>query len=47
MLTVYEMNPEGYEEKVFKGNTLEEFIKEVTKYYEDDEVFFRRKDRTS
>jgi len=43
MLTVYEMNPEGYEEKVFKGNTLEEFIKEVTKYYEDDEVFLEER----
>lgn len=37
MLTIYEMNPEGYADKVFAGNTLEEFLHDVKEYYEDDE----------
>lgn len=43
MLTVLEMNPEGYANKIFEGNTLEEFLKDVAEYlpatyvkYEDD-----------
>lgn len=41
MLTVLEMNPEGYVNRIFEGNTLEEFLKDVTEYfssegYEDD-----------
>lgn len=47
MLTIYEMNPEGYaydpmkdSEKVFRGSTLEEILKDVMEYfskeYEDE-----------
>ena len=41
MLTVLEMNPEGYVNRIFEGNTLEEFLKDVSEYfssagYEDD-----------
>ena len=41
MLTVLEMNPEGYVNRIFEGNTLEEFLKDVAEYfssagYEDD-----------
>ena len=35
MLTVYEMNQEGYEEKVFEGNTLEEFLGDVKSYFKE------------
>lgn len=35
MLTVYEMNPEGYEEKIFTGSTLEEFLEDVKSYFKE------------
>ncbi len=37
MLTIFEINPEGYDEEIFRGETLEELIKEVTEYYNEDE----------
>ena len=43
MLTIYEMNPEGYaydpmkdSEKVFRGSTLEEILKDVMEYFSNE-----------
>lgn len=35
MLTIYEINPEGYAEKIFTGSTLEEFLDDVKSYFKE------------